>query len=45
MIRVKCEACGSSELKRSGNKYICAYCGSKYFIDQDDQEINAELTD
>lgn len=45
MIRVQCEACGSSELKRRGNTYICGFCGSKYFFDKDEQEIDSELTD
>lgn len=45
MIRLKCEACGSTDLKRSGYKYICDYCGSKYFFNEDDQEVDSELTD
>lgn len=45
MLRVQCEACGSHELKRVGNKYICQYCGSKYFMNENEEEINSELTD
>ena len=45
MIRVQCEACGSSELKRSGNMFICEFCGSKYFIDDEGREENSILTE
>ena len=45
MIRFQCEACGSSDLKKSGNKYICDHCGSKYFLNEEEQEIDSELTD
>ena len=33
MILLRCEACGGSELKRHGNFYECAFCGSKYILD------------
>ncbi len=45
MIRVQCEACGSSELKRSGNMFICEFCGSKYFINDEGREENSILTE
>lgn len=44
MIRVQCEACGGSELKKSGNMYICEFCGSKYFLDNQGREQNSVLT-
>lgn len=44
MIRVQCEACGSSELKKSGNMYICEFCGSKYLLDNQGREQSSILT-
>ena len=32
MIRLQCEGCGASKLKRYGNMYVCGYCGSKYLL-------------
>ena len=45
MIRVQCEACGGSELKKSGNMYICEFCGSKYFLDNQGREQSSVLTE
>ena len=45
MIRVQCGACGSLKLKRSGNMYICEFCGSKYFIDSEGKEEKSILTE
>lgn len=45
MTAIKCEACGSGELKRFGNTYECIYCGSKYMVDDNDTMLSKELTD
>lgn len=45
MIRVQCEACGGSELKKSGNMYICEFCGSKYLLDNQGREQSSILTE
>ena len=45
MIRLQCEACGASKLKRYGNMYVCGYCGSKYLLDSDGKEKNNILTE
>lgn len=45
MIRIQCEACGSTELKKSRNMYICEFCGSKYLLDNQGQEQESILTD
>ena len=44
MIRIQCEACGGSELKKRGSMYICAFCGSKYFFDSQGREEHSILT-
>lgn len=38
MKKIICEACGSNELVRKGNYFICEYCRSTY-------EINKVMTD
>lgn len=45
MIRLQCEACGASELKKSGDLYICEFCGSRYFIDSQGGEEGSVLTE
>lgn len=45
MILLRCEACGGSELKRHGNFYECAFCGSKYILDARERVSIRELTD
>ncbi len=45
MILLRCEACGGSELKRHGNFYECAFCGSKYILDAQERVSIRELTD
>ena len=45
MILLRCEACGASELKRHGNVYECAFCGSKYILDSRERVAIRELTD
>ena len=45
MTIVKCEACGSKELTKYGNTYECAYCGSKYLLDADENIVSKELTE
>lgn len=45
MIMLKCEACGGNEIKRNGNIYECAYCGSKYLLDLHDNIVDKELTE
>lgn len=45
MILVKCEACGGNDLKRYGSTYICAYCGSKYLLDENDNIVDKELVE
>lgn len=45
MTAIKCEACGGNELKRFGNTYECAYCGSRYTVDENDVMLDKEGTD
>lgn len=45
MIRLQCEGCGASKLKRYGNMYVCGYCGSKYILDSEGKEKNYVLTE
>lgn len=45
IILLRCEACGASELKRHGNVYECAFCGSRYILDSRERVAIRELTD
>jgi len=45
MILLRCEACGGNELKRQSNLYECAFCGSKYILDTNENIINKNLTE
>ena len=45
MILLRCEACGGNQLKKQGNLYECAFCGSKYILDTNETIINKSLTE
>lgn len=33
MKLLKCEVCGSNEMTKNGDLFVCDYCGAKYTID------------
>jgi tetratricopeptide (TPR) repeat protein len=32
--KIKCELCGSNDLKKSDGEYVCQYCGAKYTLEE-----------
>lgn len=34
MIKIVCELCGSNELVKDGEYFVCQYCGTKYTVEQ-----------
>jgi Tfp pilus assembly protein PilF len=45
-VLVSCSSCGSNSLKRvQRGVYLCDYCGSKFFVDDDNRIESAEVAD
>lgn len=45
MISIECKACGGKEFKKISNYYECAFCGSKYLLDNNSNVVNNIITD
>lgn len=43
--RFVCESCGGNSFRLKQGFYECEYCGSKYFVDQNDTVVKKTLTD
>ena len=39
MIKLSCEACGSTELKKEGEYYVCEHCGSRYTLPEHERRM------
>lgn len=38
---LSCDRCGSNELKRENDNYICLFCGTKYKLEINDFQIKS----
>ena len=45
MRELRCAVCGGNELQRAGNTYVCAYCGSKFILDENDSIIERDTSE
>ena len=46
MKLIKCECCGGNQFqKKTGNSMVCAFCGSVYRMDENENIMSKELTD